>query len=300
VQESILLFFQRLATPDLNQTAEIITMLGEQYFIIAVITFVYWVISRKNGFKLASIFVFSAVLNVILKIFIRTPRPFEEIASLTPQRIETATGYAFPSGHTQGATSFFTAVALILRRWWVTVITAVLMTAVGLTRVYLRVHWPADAAAGLVLGVAIALGLNAVIDKLWTSPRKLRRFFLILETAVFFITVAVFILHETVYEPGWKVEDFFKISGISMGLVAGFFLQERCVRFNPAEGTLLLKGLRYILGLGTTLGLLLGLSAVFPELLWFDYLRYGLVGFWVAYCWPAIGTRLELFKREGV
>ncbi|MFW5747734.1 MAG: phosphatase PAP2 family protein [bacterium] len=298
MQESILLFFQRIAAPPFTTAAEIITMLGEQFFFIVVIAFIYWTLSRKEGFKLASIFVFSAVVNGIIKIFVRSPRPFTRIESLTPERLETATSYAFPSGHTQGAASFFTTAALILKRWWVTFIAALLMIAVGVTRVYLRVHWPLDAVTGLAVGVAIALGMNGIIEKLWSTPVKLRRFFFMLETLVFLITITVFILHETVYAEGWMVEDFFKASGMSLGLVAGFFLQERWIRFDPAEGSLLIKVLRYILGLGTTLGILLGLGAVFPERLWLDYLRYGIVGLWVAYVWPAAGVKSKLFRRE--
>lgn len=298
MQERILLFFQEHATSFWDAAAEGATMLGEQYFFIVVITFVYWVVSRKQGFKLAAIFVFSSVLNGALKIALRTPRPFEKLAAVSGKRVETATGYSFPSGHTQGSASFFTAAALILKRWWVSFIAAVLMVTVALTRVYLGVHWPADVAGGLVLGVLIAVGLNRFIDSCEDNPKRLKLVFLILEGAVFLLTAALLVLDTALWHGSWKIHDFFKVSGISLGLVAGYFFQERHVRFNPAGGSTLQKILRYVLGLAITVGLLPGLKAVFPEHLVFDYLRYGIIGFWVAFLWPLSGMRLRLFVRE--
>ncbi len=270
-------------------------MLGEQYFFIAVISFVYWIISRREGFKLAAIFVFSSVLNSALKIAFRAPRPFEKMASITGKRVETATGYSFPSGHTQGTASFFTAAALILKRWWVTIIAAVIMTAVAVTRVYLGVHWPVDVMGGLFFGIVTAVVLNLLIDRYAEFPERLFTFFVVLEAVVILLTVALFILDVKTLHGTWKIEDFFKISGISLGLVAGYFLEERCVGFDPGRGSIILKGLRYVLGLGFTVGIMLGLKAVFPEHLLFDYLRYSIVGCWVAFLWPLAGKALRLF-----
>lgn len=298
MQERILIFFKEHATPLWDTVAETVTMLGEQYFFIALITFAYWLISRREGFKLAAIFVFSSVVNVALKIAFRAPRPFETLPDITGKRIETATGYSFPSGHTQGSASFFTAAALILKRWWITLLAAVLIVAVAVTRVYLGVHWPVDVAAGLLFGILIAVFLNRVIDRHAENPKKMKSFFITLEALVFVFTLVLFILDTVEWRGSLKISDFFKISGISLGLVAGYFLEERYVHFDPRAGSVIVKILRYLLGLGFTLVLLLGLKVVLPEHMIADYLRYAVVGLWVAFLWPLAGSAVHLFTCD--
>ena len=58
-------------------------------------------------------------------------------------RVETATGYSFPSGHTQTATTFWTSLAVQLKKKkWVYVLAVVMAVGAGISRLYLAVHWP--------------------------------------------------------------------------------------------------------------------------------------------------------------
>lgn len=221
MQERILRFFQEFAGPELDLLAELVTMLGEEYFLIAVITFVYWNLSKKEGFKLASVFVFSAVINNVLKITFRAARPFETLDFIEGKRLETATGYSFPSGHSQGAATFFTSAARIIRRRWATVASVMIFIAVGISRVYLGVHWPVDAAAGIVLGIAAAFFFCALTDRLYDRPVLFRLVLIGIGAGVTSVAGLLLILDAAVPQGSVKLADFFKASGICLGVTGG-------------------------------------------------------------------------------
>jgi undecaprenyl-diphosphatase len=174
MQEEILRFFQEISNPLTDKAAELITMLGEQYFFILIISFLFWNISRKEGFKLVSAFIFSAVLNAVIKISFHTPRPFEKLDYITGKRVHTATGYSFPSGHTQGSAVFFITLSQIIRRRWFTIIAIILIFMVGLSRIYLGVHWPVDVIASIILGIIVSFIFCTLVDKYYDDTAWLQ------------------------------------------------------------------------------------------------------------------------------
>ena len=95
-------------------------------------------------------------LQLVLKEVVRRARP------IVADPIERAPGFSFPSGHVANATAIATAIALLLwpflgRRGRVTVVGAgaVLVGVTCLDRVFLGVHFPSDATAGVLFGVGL-------------------------------------------------------------------------------------------------------------------------------------------------
>ena len=153
IQKQILLFFASIQTPVLDAIVQFITMFGEEYITVAIITFMYWNISKKKGFTTCMCMLSAAQVMSLTKALVRFPRPWKVIEGLSSVRQSTATGYSFPSGHTSNAAATLSSVAVSFKKRWLSIACAVMIALVGLSRMYLCVHWPMDVACGLLIGV---------------------------------------------------------------------------------------------------------------------------------------------------
>ncbi|MGE4526682.1 MAG: phosphatase PAP2 family protein, partial [Sphaerochaeta sp.] len=167
MQESIMLFFLNIANPTLDFLANIASAVGEQTFVIAVILYIFYNYDKKKGFGLFTSVLFAVLGMGILKAIVRAPRPFQVLESIGGKRLETATGYSFPSGHTTTGSAFYTALALTFKKRSVSIFCAVMMVLVGLSRLYLGVHWPIDVFAGLLLGVTVSFVVSRYLNALY-------------------------------------------------------------------------------------------------------------------------------------
>jgi undecaprenyl-diphosphatase len=111
------------------------------------------------------------LVSTLSKLGFGRPRP-----DLVPHAMEVYTA-SFPSGHAMmAAVTYLTLGALLARvqprlrlKLYLIALAAALTVLIGLSRVYLGVHWPTDVLAGWTLGAAWALGCWAIA--LWLQAR---------------------------------------------------------------------------------------------------------------------------------
>jgi undecaprenyl-diphosphatase len=138
--------------------------------VVAIGSWTYWKTKQWRWSLFLGVTIAGAVgLYELIKVLVERPRP--EIAPL----VEVG-GWSFPSGHATAAAAVFAAVAYVLTRqtswkagvvfWTVAIFASAL---VAFSRVYLGVHWPSDALAGLTLG-ALWTVVTATAVKVLTSP----------------------------------------------------------------------------------------------------------------------------------
>ncbi|MFA5953985.1 MAG: phosphatase PAP2 family protein [Patescibacteria group bacterium] len=144
-------------TPFLNAIMFVVTLFGRELLIVlvAVVTAALY-LKRHVADALLLVVGMSAawVLQFVLKIVFVRPRPF-----FSPITIETT--YSFPSGHALAAFVFFGFMALYVfwqtkrhaPRFYALVSATILVLAIGVSRVYLGVHWLSDVLGGYVIGV---------------------------------------------------------------------------------------------------------------------------------------------------
>lgn len=296
MQESIIRFFQELSTPFLDTVFEILTMFGEQEVFIAVICLIFWNISRRKGLVLGLTLSLSVLLNLSLKLIFRSPRPYLVLEGVAGKRLATAGGYAFPSGHTQGAATFYAGLAYIVRKRWFTAAALILPMAIGISRLYLGVHWPIDAAGGYLLGLAAAALLYPRLLKLvQDNSEHIRRGWF--AASIFFVLAAFAAALFDIFGSGDPDFDMIKGMALFSGLLLGSYLTEYSLRFS-CGGAFVIKVMRFIIGLAASLLILAGGKLVLPDGALSAFVRYELTALWAFAIYPRLGLAVGLFSRE--
>ena len=161
---SILYALEAVRNPVLDGIMLTVTYLGSAWLCFAVAIIVYWCVSKRHGYCLMAVSLIGTAINQLLKITCQVPRPWVRDPNFTiveAARAE-ATGYSFPSGHTQNVTAAFGGIARFTRKKAVRIVCIVLIVLVGFSRMYLGVHYPADVAVGLVCALILVFALYPV------------------------------------------------------------------------------------------------------------------------------------------
>ena len=208
-------WLEGLRTSFLNVFFEGITLLGEETLIILLVVALWFAVDKKLAQQVFFVTATSLSLNGIIKNFAQVPRPFTKGISCV--RPDTATGYAFPSGHTQGFATWSSFFAAKFKKAWFSILVGVLIAAVAISRLYLGAHYPSDVIVGVALGVGIAVLGNYLFGKVKDVKKLYLWTFLILTPfIVYFLCVA---------DPLFA--DLFKTFGMIGGLAAVSFLDEK-------------------------------------------------------------------------
>ena len=106
---SLLYALQEMRTPVLDAIMALVTRLGEETIFMVVAIVVFWCVSKVGGYYLLSVGFLGTVMNQFLKMLFRIPRPWvlDPNFDIVESAREAATGYSFPSGHTQSAVGTF-------------------------------------------------------------------------------------------------------------------------------------------------------------------------------------------------
>ena len=292
MQLAIMEFFQNIASPALDILVEWMTMLGEEtVFIIAVAVFL-WLTSKKRGFSIFSTLFTSLIGMSVLKALVRAPRPFQVLDSIEGKRLATATGYSFPSGHTTGAASFYSALAYSLRKQWVSILCSIAIVLVGFSRMYLGVHWPIDVFGGLALGITVTIVAHNWFSRLYDDTERLVRFSFIAGGISLLFGILLAVLIELGMADPVGFSDPVKLLSLAAGGYLGFAWEERQVRYTT-DGTITIKCIRFILGIMVVLGIQ-ALKVVLGPHLMVSVFRYTAIGLWMTALYPFIGTRIRI------
>lgn len=295
------------------------TSLGYEEFYLIVMPALYWCVDALFGARLAIMLALTSSVNTLLKLAFHSPRPFW--VSNQVQALSAETSFGIPSGHAQNAVALWGLAAAQIRKRWAWVAAGVIAFLIGLSRLYLAVHFPVDVLTGwLVGGVLLWLFLRYEKDVLaWFGRLPLAgQVFCILGVSAVILALGLGLIAAF---QGWQmpaawVENAARAgaepdglrpsgvttsAGLTLGLLFGLLHIQRLGGFD-ARGDWWRRVLRYLLGMVGTLALWAGLKAIFPAgdaLLpqTLRLLRYALTGYWVAAGAPWVFTRLHLADK---
>lgn len=165
-------FFEKLWNPVLDVTVSLITYLGNAGIVWVILGLCLLIPkkSRKIGvYVLCGIAITALINDVCLKEVIQRPRPFNfdgwpEVFNY-PNIVAKPSSWSFPSGHTSSA--FGAAFPLLLKTKKKYGIPAMILALlIGLSRIYVHVHYPTDVLAGIAVGIIGGLIAVIILDKL--------------------------------------------------------------------------------------------------------------------------------------
>ncbi len=292
MQLVIMEFFQNISSPVLDTMVEWMTMLGEETVFILAVAIFLWLASKKRGFAIFSTLFTSLIGMSILKAVVQAPRPFQVLDSIEGKRLATATGYSFPSGHTTGAASFYSALAYSLRRRWVSILCALAIVLVGFSRMYLGVHWPLDVFGGLALGITVTIVAHDWFSRLYEQPERLSRFSIIAGSISLALGILLALLIEFSLADPVGFSDPVKLFSLAAGGYLGFYWEQRLIQYTT-DGTPVIKTIRFLFGIVVIVGIQ-SLKAVLGAHLMVSVFRYAAIGLWVTVLYPYIGTKIKV------
>ena len=290
-----------------------ITLLGSSVPTTVIACTIYWVVSKELGLFIFTNFGIGNNINQTIKDTACVYRPWVRDARIHPSvaALGHATGYSFPSGHTQGAGSLYGSIAWKNReKKPLAALLLFLVLLIGFSRTYLGVHTPQD--------VIVAIAEAALT--IWLSERFIawvRRDTTKDTTvlAVGFAVLAAIVLYtvlkpypmdyvdgQLLVDPAKMKLDAYSNAGLLGGVLLGWFLEHRYVRFST-DVSLKRKVVRFIVCVATVgvfYGITLLIKASLGSGVEYATARGLFTAFSAVFAGPAIATFFEnLIDRTG-
>lgn len=219
-----------------------ISHLGGSTLAIVFVAVTYWCIDKRVGVRIGLSVAVGGVSNQLLKNIMCINRPWIRDSGIRPDpaAVKGATGYSFPSGHSQTAMSVYGTMGASSGRKMLKICFFALALLIGFSRNFLGVHTPQDVAVGLAIGLASIYISGRLLDWAEASPGRDRTVAIAMTavTAVFLLYVSVkpypSVWSEGVLlvDPAEMIEDCYKIGGVLIGIAAGWPLERRLVGFS--------------------------------------------------------------------
>lgn len=307
---ALLYWLESIRTPFLDTLMQIFTYLGDEILFIVIALAVFWCVDKREGYYLLFVGFFGTILNQFLKLLCRIPRPWVRDPEFTAVEAAkpAATGYSFPSGHTQNVTGTLGGIARWHKNTALRIVCVALLLLTAFSRMYLGVHTPLDVGVSLGIAAVLVFVFYPIVRRASDSKYGLYPLLgVMLAVSLAFVLYAN--LTQFPVEGEEALENIregrknsFSLFGALLGFLAAYPIERRYIRFEE-KAVWWVQILKTVLGLVGLLvvkeGLKLLFSAVGFTWLGTNALRYFAVVFFAAAVWPlAFPALRRLSKKE--
>ena len=289
----LLYLLESIRMPGLNEFMLLVTQLGEETAFLVAALIVFWCVDKHKGYYVMAVGFVGTMANQFLKLLCRIPRPWvlDENFTILEEAREAATGYSFPSGHSQNAVGTFGAIAHTTKNKWVKWACIAVAVLVPFSRMYVGVHTPYD----VLVGSGMALLLVFLLKKPILSGEEKTMKLLIAGMLVMALGLLLYVelypfpsdvdVHNL--ESGQK--NAYTMLGCLVGVAVVYGAEKKYVNFDT-KAVWWAQILKVVLGLAVVLlvkeGLRSPLEAIFAGHLAARAVRYFLVVLAAGFLWP--------------
>ncbi len=275
--------------PGLGDFFFLVTQLGGTLFYVVALLIAYWAYNKRAAIFVTYILIVSILSEYFLKVIIANDRP--PASNWHPEA--DPPNYSTPSGHSQNSATLYGWLTAKTKTWWMALVSVIMVGLIGISRIYLGVHYLGDVLFGWALGIVIVI-LFVYLEKPgrdYLSRYNTEHLLLVLFVVGFLLTLIASVL------PPPPNDNLGAYGGLTMGFAIGLILEMRFVDFTtePAEGQKWRLIPRVLIGLIIVIGVMYGLAPILPsEEIWLRALRYSLVAITGIFVWPAIFKKAKL------
>ena len=255
---SFLYFLEGLRNPVLDEIMLLVTKFGEETFFMIVAMALLWCKDKYDGYYTLFVGFVGTQINQLLKVTFRIKRPWvlDKNFKAVEDAIPAATGYSFPSGHTQNSVGTLGSTALTVKNKIIKALSVAGIILIPFSRMYLGVHTPLDVGVSFVIAIALVL----IFYPLMKAARKNDNVMRLIILALILISIAQTVyMSVTLWNAGEEnlqngLKNAYKMLGAVLGLAIVFELDTRFIHFETAA-VWWAQILKVVLGLAITVGL---------------------------------------------
>lgn len=235
---TILYFLESIRNPVLDFLFSIITLFGDETIFMALGMIIFWCANKYHGYFLLCTCFIGTIINQFLKIVCRVPRPWVKDPNFTivESAREAATGYSFPSGHTQTSVGLFGGFARCCSSKIIRIVAIAFCVLVPLSRMYLGVHTPLDVVVSVCIALILIFVGYPLFEKAKSSPKIMYIILLSLTAITLAYMVFVFVYPFPENIDTHNLESAHKnaatLCGCMLGLIVVYTVDEKRIRFD--------------------------------------------------------------------